>query len=225
MSLLRLDKVCKSYGRDEIVRGLSLELAKGEALGLFGPTGCGKTTVLRLIAGLDRPDTGIIEIDGEVASGNGQFMQPGDRRIGMVFQHLALWPHLNVERQIEFVLKERYRNKTARRQRLDHLIEKAQLEHRRRNLPSELSGGESQCLAIARALANDPKLLLVDEPGAHLHASLRARVFDWLTDLRHDGLTIVLVTHEAAELRTYCDRAIDMSAQPYKEVLSARTSF
>jgi iron(III) transport system ATP-binding protein len=226
MSLLRLDNVYKSYGNYEVVRALSFEIAKGTALGLFGPTGCGKTTVLRMIAGLDRPDAGTIELNGEVASGNGRFIPPGDRRIGMVFQHLALWPHLDVERQIDFVLKARYRDKVARRQRLEWLIEKAQLGHRRQSIPSELSGGESQCLAIARALANDPQLILVDEPGAHLHASLRVQMLDWLTDLRREGLTIVLVTHDAAELRAYCDRAIDMSAQPYTEViLSTRTSF
>ena len=216
MAYLRATDLSKTFDGVDALRGVSLAVDRGAALGLFGPTGSGKTTLLRLIAGLDRPDSGHIEVDEKIVSGNGHFIAPRDRDLGMVFQDLALWPHLDVQRQLDFVLKERYTNRASRETRLDELIVRADLESQRRKRPAELSGGESQRLAFARALANEPKLLLLDEPFAHLDATSTRSLIKWLHELMGSGTTIVVASHDHRELARLCGTILDLCEDPYR---------
>jgi len=215
MAYLRITDLEKSFGGTPALRTVSIAVDRGTALGLFGPTGSGKTTLLRLIAGLDEPDAGQIELDETLVSGNGRFVAPRDRNLGMVFQDLALWPHLNVQRQLDFVLKETYKNRAARETRLNKLIIRAALTTQRHKRPAELSGGEAQRLAFARALANDPKLLLLDEPFAHLDATAKSSLIQWLQELKRDGTTILIASHDQAELTQLCAEILNMNEHPY----------
>ena len=179
---IELRSVAKRIGETEALRGVSLEISAGESFCLLGPSGAGKTTFLRLVAGLERPDSGAIFIDGHDASA----LRPRDRRIGMVFQDLALWPYLTVEEHVREVAPDEVSALLA-------LFELKGLERRK---PRELSGGEKQRLALARALAGHPRILLLDEPFSNLDPILRRTLGDTLADLqRARGFTTIYVSH------------------------------
>ncbi len=198
---LRLDSLRKTFGRVVALDGLSVEAGVGEAVALFGPSGCGKTTALRLIAGLEKPDIGSVIRDGS--------------RIGMVFQDLALWPHMRVRAQIEFVLKALKCARGERRARLDDLLARFELQDCASNWPHELSGGEKQRLAIARAVAANPSLLLLDEPFANLDESRVATLIEYLKERKREGVTIVFASHQREEVGALADKVITMGAQGY----------
>lgn len=209
MTLLRLEGVTRRYGDVVAVDDLSLDVHDGEVLAVVGPSGCGKTTLLQAIAGLTRLDAGRIELDGTVvAEAGGAFLPPEQRRVGVVFQDHALFPHLTVAENVEFGLSGKgglgRRERTARRH---EVLELVQLAHLADRYPHELSGGEQQRVALARALAPRPALVLFDEPFSSLDPNLRgdlrrqtARV------LRQDGATAVFVTHDREEALSIGDR-------------------
>lgn len=196
MHALELENVSKEFDGKIAVESFTLTLSPGSALCLFGPSGAGKTTLLRLIAGLERPDEGKIVIGGTQVAGNGVWIEPGDRGLNMVFQDLALWPHMHAMKHLAFVLRGRGMSRAERLTKAGNLLKCVDLEANTRKYPHEMSGGEQQRLAIARALATDPKLLLLDEPFAHLDerrsdaiaAEIRARK-------EQQGLTLVLASH------------------------------
>ncbi len=198
---LSLEAVSKSFGAARAVTGVSLAVERGELFAVLGPSGCGKTTLLRLIAGFERPDAGSVTVGGRLVSSPGAFVGPERRRIGMVFQDYALFPHLTVRRNVAFGLPR------VDRARAMSTLELVGLQHKADRYPHELSGGERQRVALARALAPEPAVVLLDEPFSSLDAALRADIRrDVELILREAGTTAVLVTHDQEEALSLADR-------------------
>ncbi|HSV39323.1 MAG TPA: ABC transporter ATP-binding protein [Nocardioidaceae bacterium] len=205
---LELDSVSKSYGAVVAARELTLQVIPGELLTLIGPSGCGKSTTLRLVAGLERPSAGTIEIDGEVVAG-ASWQPPERRRVGLVFQDHALFPHLTVGRNVAFGLT--YLPRERRRARVEEVLELVRMEALADRYPHELSGGEQQRVALARALAPSPAVVLLDEPFSSLDETLRAKVrADTVGILRETGTTAIFVTHDQTEALSIGDRVVVM---------------
>jgi iron(III) transport system ATP-binding protein len=203
MSLLSLKNIQKSFGATRAVDDVSLDVNQGEFFGLLGPSGCGKTTTLRMIAGLEIPDSGVIEFHGQ----NITRSPPERRGFGMVFQNYALFPHLNVFENVAFGLRARHKSKTELDQRVASALELVQLPGYAQRRIDELSGGQQQRVAIARAIAIEPVLLLFDEPLSNLDVSLREETRGELRELvTRLGLTAVYVTHDQEEAFALCDR-------------------
>jgi iron(III) transport system ATP-binding protein len=186
------DGVEKAFGRTRAVAGATLRVGSGELVALLGPSGSGKTTLLRVIAGFETLDAGHVAIAGRSVAGNGTWVEPEHRRIGMVFQEGALFPHLTVAGNVGFGAE--------RRERVDECLGLVGLAGRAGDYPHELSGGERQRVALARALAADPEVVLLDEPFAALDAGLRDSLRQEVTAiLRAAGTSALLVTHDQAE--------------------------
>ena len=208
---VRVEGVEKRFGDVRAVAGVDLELSDGELVSVLGPSGCGKTTLLRLIAGFEAPDAGAITIAGELVAGPGIWVPPERRRIGMVFQDYALFPHLTVEANVAFGLLRRDREERDRLTR--RTLELVSLHHKADRYPHELSGGERQRVALARSLAPEPAVVLLDEPFSSLDATLRAdlrREVELI--LREAGATALLVTHDQEEALALADRLAVMRA-------------
>ena len=182
----------KAFGRTRAVAGATVRVGSGELVALLGPSGSGKTTLLRVIAGFEVPDAGRVAIAGRPVAGDGAWVEPEHRRIGMVFQDGALFPHLTVAGNVGFGAE--------RRERVAECLELVGLSGRAGDYPHELSGGERQRVALARALAADPEVVLLDEPFAALDAGLRDSLRQEVTGiLRAAGTSALLVTHDQAE--------------------------
>jgi iron(III) transport system ATP-binding protein len=201
-SMIRLDGATKRFGAVTAVDGATLCVDRGDVVALLGPSGCGKTTLLRLVAGFERPDSGTVDVAGRRVGGGGAWVPPEQRRIGMVFQDYALFPHLTVGENVGFGLSRR-----TRPGRVPELLAVVGLDGLGRRYPHELSGGQQQRVALARALAPAPELVLLDEPWSNvdpfMRESLRAEVTDIIRSL---GVTIVLVTHDREEAFSVADR-------------------
>jgi iron(III) transport system ATP-binding protein len=198
---VRLDGVSKSFGLTGAVEDVTLAVERGELFAVLGPSGSGKTTLLRLIAGFERPDAGEVTLGGLVVAGARAWTPPERRRIGMVFQDYALFPHLSVARNVAFGLPRRERGRSQR------TLELVGLQHKADRFPYQLSGGERQRVALARALAPEPEVVLLDEPFSSLDATLRAdlrREVELI--LREAGATAILVTHDQEEALSLADR-------------------
>lgn len=209
---LRITAVSKRYGRHSAVEGVSFEVNAGDGVVVVGPSGCGKTTLLRLIAGLERPDEGEISLEGrQVAKGGRNLVPPHERRLGFVFQDLALWPHLSVRKNLEFVMGAvgvPRMDYTAKGREALALV---RIEGLAERYPHELSGGEQQRAALARALVAQPKMLLLDEPFSSLDPELRASLREELRGLQRGlRLTSIYVTHDRQDAATLADRIIEM---------------
>lgn len=190
--------VAKSFGDHRAVTGATLEVGRGQLVALLGPSGSGKTTLLRLIAGFEAPDAGRVLVDGRTVAGDGTWVEPDRRRLGMVFQDGALFPHLTVAANVAFG--------RPRPGRARECLELVGLAHRERAYPHELSGGERQRIALARALAADPAALLLDEPFTALDESLRVGLREEVARvLRAAGASALLVTHNQQEALSLAD--------------------
>jgi len=186
----------KSFGKALAVDSVNLKVEQGSLLAMLGPSGCGKTTLLRLIAGLGTPDKGTIEVNGRMVSGPGLFVPPEKRKVGIVFQDYALFPHLDVSANIAYGLP---RN-SGRKERIQDMLSLVGLEGSDSKMPHQLSGGEQQRVALARALAPEPEVILLDEPFSSLDADLRNRVRNEVKDiLARAGTTVIFVTHDQEE--------------------------
>jgi iron(III) transport system ATP-binding protein len=200
-----LDEVSKSFGATRAVREVSLEIEHGELMAVLGPSGCGKTTLLRLIAGFEVPDRGSVIVGDETVAGPGTLVPPEKRRVGMVFQDYALFPHLTVEANIAFGLSRRPREERDDLTR--RTLELVGLQHKTGRHPHELSGGERQRVALARALAPEPEVVLLDEPFSSLDATLRADLRREVELILRDAeATALLVTHDQEEALSLADR-------------------
>jgi iron(III) transport system ATP-binding protein len=205
MSHVRVRGLSKSFGAVEAVRELNLEIERGELMAVLGPSGCGKTTLLRVIAGFEQPDSGCVVVSDEVVAGPGRIIPPEKRRVGMVFQDYALFPHLSVEGNVAFGLANRPREERDALTR--RTLELVGLQHKTRCGVHELSGGERQRVALARALAPEPELVLLDEPFSSLDASLRGGLRREVELILRDAeATALLVTHDQEEALSLADR-------------------
>lgn len=210
MNAIEFQDVSKRYGARTVLSGLSFQLERGERLTIQGPSGCGKTTVLRLIAGFVAPDSGIIRITGrEVASNGKTLVEPSGRNLGMVFQDLALWPHLTVYQNLEFALKAQGLPQDVRAQRIAEMLTRVRLDQVGNAYPGRLSGGQQQRVAVARALVAQPLAVLMDEPFSSLDDDLKDELCGYLLDL-HSQLefTLVYVTHSKEEMKRIGTRTI-----------------
>lgn len=203
-NLLELKHVSHRYGNYSVVRDISLSLTRGTIGCLLGPSGCGKTTLLRGIAGFEPVSAGEIRINGTAVSTPGFTLPPEQRRIGMVFQDFALFPHLNCARNIGFGLH--HLPRLERRRRVTEMLEMTGLTDAAKLYPAELSGGQQQRVALARALAPHPELLLLDEPFSNLDLELRERLCTEVRDiLKRNNATAIIVTHDQHEAFAIAD--------------------
>ena len=212
MSYIEVDRVSKSFGERVAINQLSLHIERSERLVLFGPSGCGKTTVLRLLAGLEVPEQGSIRIDGRVVASAGKNLVPPEKRdLGMVFQDLALWPHMTVQQNLMFGLNARRVQKREAEARVREMLQRVGLEHRIDAKPHQLSGGEQQRVALARALVSRPSILLMDEPLSSLDDERKDAIVSDLLGLQSQfGFTLVYVTHDRVETGLLASRVCQM---------------
>ncbi len=212
MKIIEFKNVSKSYNSTQAVNDFSLTIEKGERIAILGHSGCGKTTILRLLAGFIAPDTGSISINDKVLSSNGKnLIEPEARNIGMVFQDLALWPHLTVEGNLEFGLKARRLHKKERDKRISDVLQLVQMGKFAQALPSELSGGQQQRVALARALVLQPEALLMDEPLSNLDLELNIQLRNEIIKLHQQiGFTLIYVTHDREEAYEIANRIVVM---------------
>ncbi len=206
---LHCERIEKRFGQVPVLRGIDLQLQRGECLVLLGGSGCGKTTLLHVIAGLCTPGHGRVSVDGRVIddAGSGHHLPARKRRFGMVVQDFSLWPNMNVFENIEFGLRIQGVRQAERRRRVEEVLDQVRMGAFRDKLPANLSGGQQQRVAIARALVMRPRLLLFDEPLSALDAKLREELRHEISGLIRDfDMTAIYVTHDQSEAFSLADR-------------------
>jgi multiple sugar transport system ATP-binding protein len=220
MATVRFEQVRKVFpGGVEVVRGVDLEVADGELVTFVGPSGCGKSTMLNLVAGFERPTSGHVRIDGEIVDDRA----PKDRGVAMVFQSYALYPHLDVRRNIAFPLEVAGLDRKSRDARVLEMAERMGLGGLLDRRPRDLSGGQRQRVALARALVRRPRLCLFDEPLSNLDAALRAQMRAEIKKLHEElGATFLYVTHDQAEAMTLSDRIVVLQGGAVQQVAPPR---
>ncbi|MEW6571865.1 MAG: ABC transporter ATP-binding protein [Nitrospirota bacterium] len=210
--MLSVENLSKNYEKVEALKSVSLSLSFNEILAIIGPSGCGKTTLLRIIAGLDSPDDGRVLIDGNEVSTPSKLIAPNERRLSMIFQDLALWPHMTVREHIDFVLKKDKPSKDVIKSKIEELLRDVNLNGYDNRYPHELSGGEKQRLAIARALSSNPTYLLMDEPFSNLDSFLKEELQELIIRLKNSfQMGILYVTHNVEEAFALANRVAIMN--------------
>ena len=205
--MLKIDNLGKRYDQSWVLKDINLALSPGEILTIVGPSGAGKTTLLRLIAGLEIPEQGTIRINDKQVSSAQKMVAPHTRRLSMIFQDLALWPHMTVKKHIQFVMKGKRRSTQQIEETVIEVLAGTRLSGYENRYPHELSGGEKQRLALARAWAPGPDYILMDEPFSDLDHLLRDDLQQVLTGLVNDfNVGILLVTHDIDEAIALADR-------------------
>jgi len=223
-AMLTLDGVTKRYGADTAVDNVDLTVRDGELLTLLGPSGCGKTTTLRMIAGLEMPTSGRVGVDDECVAADGDGVPPEQRDVGMVFQEFALFPHLTVAENVGFGLDDW--DAEDREQRVTDLLDLVGLSAFADRSPDNLSGGQRQRVALARSLAPEPDVLLLDEPFANLDIRLRERMREEVRRIiKETNVTAVSVTHDQEEALSISDRVAVMSEGQIEQVGHPETVF
>ena len=215
MATLQLDKVTKSFGPVDVIKGVDLDVADGELIVFVGPSGCGKSTLLRMIAGLEDTSSGEIRIDGEVCNDKA----PKERGIAMVFQSYALYPHKTVYQNMAFSLKLSRRPRAEIDERIREAARILQMEHLLDRRPHQLSGGQRQRVAIGRAIVRHPKVFLFDEPLSNLDAALRVSMRREIARLHAElKSTMIYVTHDQVEAMTLANRIVVLDAGEVRQV-------
>jgi iron(III) transport system ATP-binding protein len=196
MKAIQVNNLSISFDKQRILNGLTFELEKGKVALLAGASGCGKTTLLRCIAGFEQIEQGEISLFGRLVQSEEEFVASHQRKIGMVFQDLVLFPHMTVFENVDFVSEAIIKNRFDRNTWNNELLTTLKIDHKTKSYPHELSGGEKQRVAIARALAHKPEILLLDEPFTHLDEELFLNIYEDLFQIiRSQSLTTVLVSH------------------------------
>lgn len=213
-AFLDIRDVTKRYGHRSVVDDVSLQVQSGDSIVIVGPSGSGKTTLLRMIAGLETPDDGEVWLEGRrVSAPRGIVVPPYERRLGFVFQDLALWPHMTIGRHLEFVVNGGDVPASERRARVKDALTRTQIDQMADRYPHQLSGGEQQRAALARAIVTRPRLLLLDEPLSNSDPDLRTVLRGELARIRQElGLTVLHVTHDYQEAADRTDRVVRMRA-------------
>lgn len=228
-SILQLQQIRKSFADTEVLKGIDLEAGQGEFITLLGASGCGKTTTLRIIAGLELPDSGQVILEGH----NITDWEPNKRDVNTVFQNYALFPHMNVADNVGYGLKIRKVPKTQIAERVERALRLVQLEEYGKRMPDQLSGGQKQRIAIARAVINEPKVLLLDEPLGALDLKLRRQMQLELKRLQKQlGITFIYITHDQEEAINMSDRigvmhegVLEQMGTPNEVYYRPRTSY
>ncbi|MCR5856193.1 ABC transporter ATP-binding protein [Mesorhizobium sp. J428] len=207
---MKLDTIRKSFGKVAVLHGITLDIEPGEFISLLGASGCGKTTLLRIVAGLESATAGSVHIDGQDVTN----LPPEDRDIAMMFQSYALLPHLSVSENVRFPLRmRRIGTRDEQQERVRKALETVQLGHLADRRPRQLSGGQQQRVALARAIVSNPKVLLLDEPLSNLDARLREDMQVELIEIhKRLGLTTLFVTHDQEEALSLSDRIVLLNA-------------
>ena len=207
-SAVRLDEVWKSYKNEAVLRGIDLEIEYGKITTILGTSGSGKTTILRIIAGLEAPDRGSVSIDGKLVSREGRILVPPHRRsLGFIFQDLALWPHMTVYKNIAFGLE--VRHEKGIRQKVEEIADFFGIKGHLKKYPGELSGGQQQLVALARGLVLNPRLILMDEPLSSLDVMKKAKIRQVIKGLIHKfSVGIIYVTHDHKEAFELSDHIV-----------------
>ena len=228
-SILQLQQIRKSFANTEVLKGINLEAGQGEFITLLGASGCGKTTTLRIIAGLELPDSGQVILEGH----NITDWEPNKRDVNTVFQNYALFPHMNVADNVGYGLKIRKVPKAQIAERVERALRLVQLEEYGKRMPDQLSGGQKQRIAIARAVINEPKVLLLDEPLGALDLKLRRQMQLELKRLQKQlGITFIYITHDQEEAINMSDRigvmhegVLEQMGTPNEVYYRPRTSY
>jgi len=206
--MIKLNKISHAYGTKRVLDDLSLSFETNKLTCLLGSSGCGKTTILRLIAGLEIPQSGKITVADKIVTDNGQILFPPNKRdIGFIFQDLALWPHFTVYKNIAFGLNERKEKNV--KDRVFKMLEFFGMKEHSEKYPHQLSGGQKQLVAISRSLVLKPKILLMDEPLSNLDVKLKRRILQHIKSLiQNFDLSIIYVTHDHKEAFTIADKIV-----------------
>ena len=213
--ILRLENVYKAFGTTQVLKGIDIEIRKGEFITLLGSSGCGKTTTLRIIAGLEAADSGKVYLEGEDITE----LVPNKRDVNTVFQNYALFPHMTVAENIGYGLKIRKKSKEEIERKVKEMLALVQLEGYEKRTPDQLSGGQRQRIAIARAVANEPKVLLLDEPLGALDLKLRRQMQLELKRLQKQlGITFIYITHDQEEAINMSDRIVVMRDGVFEQI-------
>ena len=228
-SILQLQQIRKSFANTEVLKGIDLEAGQGEFITLLGASGCGKTTTLRIIAGLELPDSGQVILEGRDITD----WEPNKRDVNTVFQNYALFPHMNVADNVGYGLKIRKVPKAQIAERVERALRLVQLEEYGKRMPDQLSGGQKQRIAIARAVINEPKVLLLDEPLGALDLKLRRQMQLELKRLQKQlGITFIYITHDQEEAINMSDRigvmhegVLEQMGTPNEVYYRPRTSY
>lgn len=214
-AILQLENITKGFGDTKVLKGISLSVGHGEFVTLLGSSGCGKTTTLRIIAGLETPDGGRVLLDGQDVT----TMEPNKRDVNTVFQNYALFPHMTVAQNVAYSLRLKKKNKQLIGQEVQAALSLVQLEGYEKRMPSELSGGQMQRVAIARALVNKPSLLLLDEPLGALDLQLRRQMQTELKALQKRlGIAFIYITHDQEEALNMSDRIVMMREGWFEQI-------
>lgn len=207
---VNLDNISFSYNKnEEILKNFCLVVKDNEITALIGDSGCGKSTVLRIISGLEKQQTGTVKLNDKVISSEKEFTPPEKRNVGMVFQDYALFPHMSVRKNIEFGIKNL--SKKERKTRVEEVLNLVGLPNKINSYPHELSGGEQQRIALARSLASKPEILLLDEPFSNLDTSLKKQIRnDLKTIIKKAKITCLFVTHDHEDAYDIADSTIEL---------------
>ncbi|MEA5077464.1 MAG: ABC transporter ATP-binding protein [Anaerolineaceae bacterium] len=219
MAYLDLTNICKSFNSVVAVKDFNLNIEKGQLVSFLGPSGCGKTTTLRMIAGFELPDSGTISLDGEDIS----LVPPNKRGIGMVFQAYALFPNMTIRENVMFGLRMARKPKAYIEKKVDEVLDLVRLSNTAKRYPHQLSGGQQQRIALARALAIEPRVLLLDEPLSALDAEVRVVLRGEIRRIQTAlGITTVYVTHDQEEALSISDRVVVMNSGLIEQIGSAQ---